>query len=99
MGINYRKYYVYIMSNYNRNVLYIGITSNLSKRVWEHKEGLVEGFTSKYKIHDLLCYEEYYDPQTAIEREKQIKIWSRKKKNALIAKINPTLKDLYPTII
>lgn len=94
-----RYFYVYIMSNYTRTVLYIGITSNLVKRVYEHKEGVVEGFTDTYKAHDLLYYEIFEDPYSALEREKQLKRWSRKKKNALIATMNSTLKDLYPTII
>ena len=87
------------MSNRKRNVLYIGITGNLTKRVYEHKEGIYEGFTAIYKVKDLLYYESYDDPNTAIAREKQLKNWSRRKKNALIAKTNPTLKDLYPTLI
>ncbi len=94
-----RYFYVYIMSNHTRTVLYIGITSNLIKRVYEHKEGVVEGFTDTYKVHDLLYYEIFEDPYAALEREKQLKRWSRKKKNALIATMNSNLKDLYPTII
>jgi len=96
---NYQQFFVYILSNFKRNVLYIGITRNLVKRVWEHREGLVNGFSKLYKVHDLLYYEIFEDSLSAIEREKQLKRWSRKKKNALIAKINPTLKDLYPTIM
>jgi len=96
---NYQQFFVYILSNFKRNVLYIGITRNLLKRAWEHREGLVNGFSKLYKVHDLLYYEIFEDSLSAIEREKQLKRWSRKKKNALIAKINPTLKDLYPTII
>lgn len=99
MGINKRNFYVYILSNHNRKVLYIGITGNLIKRVWEHKQETVEGFTSKYKVNDLIYYEVYDDPRIAIEREKQLKKWSRKKKIALIANLNPTIKDLYLKII
>ena len=94
-----RYFFVYILSNFKRNVLYTGITSNLLRRVWEHKEVVVEGFTNYYQVHDLLYFETYDDPQTAIAREKQIKKWSRRKKNVLIAKQNPTLKDLYPTLV
>lgn len=94
-----RYFFVYMLSNKKRNVLYIGITSNLVKRIYEHKEELVEGFTSQYKVHDLMYYEVYEDPLTAISREKQLKKWSRKKKDNLIAKMNPLLKDLYPEII
>ncbi|OGG00669.1 hypothetical protein A2153_05820 [Candidatus Gottesmanbacteria bacterium RBG_16_38_7b] len=87
------------MSNIRRNVMYIGITGNLVKRVYEHKEGLYGGFTSIYKVKDLLYYETYDDSNSTIIREKQLKNWPRKKKNALIAKTNPTLKDLYQTLI
>lgn len=92
-------YYVYILSNHKRNVLYVGITNNLIKRAFEHKKGFIKGFTSKYKVYDLLYYEIFDNVLSAIEREKQLKKWSRRKKNVLIAKDNPTLKDLYPSII
>lgn len=94
-----RYFFVYILSNFKRNVLYTGVTSNLLRRVWEHKEGIVEGFTDDYQVHDLLYFEMYDDPKTAIAREKQIKNWNRRKKNVLIAKQNPTLKDLYSTLV
>ena len=94
-----RKFYVYILSNYKRNVLYIGITNNLIKRVYEHKNNLIKGFSSKYKVHDLLYFEIFNDALTAITREKQLKRWSRIKKNKLITKTNPSLKDLYYTIL
>lgn len=93
------QYFVYLLSNYKRNVIYVGITNNLKRRVWEHKQELVEGFTKSYKVHDLLYYEIFDNPESAIEREKQLKNWSRRKKNVLIAKMNSTLKDLYPTVI
>ncbi len=95
----HRYFFVYILSNFKRNVLYTGVTSNLLRRVWEHKEGIVEGFTNDYQVHDLLYFETYDDPKTAIAREKQIKNWTRKKKNVLITKQNPTLKDLYLTLV
>lgn len=91
--------YIYLLGNFKRNVIYIGVTRDLVKRVWEHKNDLVPGFTKTYQVHDLLYYEIFDDPKTAIEREKQVKGWNRRKKNALIASINPNLKDLYPTII
>jgi len=94
-----RYFFVYILSNFKRNVLYTGVTSNLLRRVWEHKEGIVEGFTNDYQVHDLLYFETFDDPKTAIAREKQIKNWTRRKKNVLIAKQNPTLKDLYSTLV
>ena len=93
------QYFVYILSNYKRNVIYIGVTHNLRKRVWEHKEKLVEGFTKKYRVTDLVYFENFNDPLSAIKREKQLKNWTRRKKDALIVKINPDYKDLYPTII
>lgn len=87
------------MSNYRRTVLYTGVTSNLIKRVYEHKEEVVESFTKEYHLHDLMYYEVYEDPDTALEREKQIKRWSRKKKDRLIMKFNPELKDLYSSLV
>ncbi len=94
-----KQYYVYILGNISRTVLYTGVTDNLIKRVWQHKNELVEGFTQKYKIHDLLFYEVYSDPESAIEREKQIKSWNRGKKEKLIMSINPGLVDLYEQLI
>lgn len=94
-----KRYFVYILSNFKRNVLYVGVTNNLIRRVYEHKENMIDGFTKDYQVHDLLYFEEYGDPKTTIAREKQIKNWTRRKKNALIAKQNPTLKDLYKTLI
>jgi putative endonuclease len=94
-----QSFYVYILSNHKRTVLYIGVTNNLVKRVGEHRQDLVEGFTKTYRVHDLIYFETYKDSLTAIEREKQIKNWTRRKKNALISLLNPTLKDLYPEIV
>lgn len=93
------QYYVYILSNFTRTVLYVGITNDLIRRVWEHKNSLVGGFTQKYKVYYLVYYEMVGDPKTAIDREKQIKSWSRKSKNELIRKFNPELKDLYDDIV
>ncbi len=94
-----RYYYIYILSNFRRTTLYTGITSNLVKRVYEHKNNLADGFSKKYSLHDLLYYETFDNPTLAIEREKQIKGYSRKKKDQLIIKFNPQLKDLYKEII
>ena len=94
-----KHYYVYMISNFSRTVLYTGVTSNLIRRIYEHKNNLAEGFSKKYFIHDLLYYEIFEDFKTAVEREKQIKSWSRKKKDELIVKFNPKLKDLYKEII
>ncbi|MCR5567244.1 MAG: GIY-YIG nuclease family protein [Clostridiales bacterium] len=87
-------FYVYIMSNQYNNVLYIGVTNNLERRVNEHKSGLIEGFTSKYHVHKLVYYESCHDVRDAITREKQLKHWGRDKKVALIETLNPEWKDL-----
>ena len=87
-------YYVYILSNKSNKVLYIGVTNDLQRRVYEHKNKLIEGFTSKYNINKLLHYESTTDIKSAIEREKQLKSWSRAKKEELINKSNPQRKDL-----
>ncbi|MQY53591.1 MAG: GIY-YIG nuclease family protein [Firmicutes bacterium] len=88
-------YCVYIMTNKKNTVLYTGITSNLKKRIYEHKENLVEGFTKKYNVHKLVYYEVFNDVEEAILREKQIKAGSRNKKTKLINSMNPNWKDLY----
>ncbi len=87
-------YYVYMITNNSNRVLYTGITNNLSRRVYEHKQKLVNGFTSKYNLKKLVYFEETNDVKTAIEREKQIKGWLRKKKNALVETMNPNWEDL-----
>jgi putative endonuclease len=91
--MNRNCYYVYIMTN-DSNTLYIGVTNDLMRRVYEHKQKLVEGFTSKYNITQLVYYEETNDIQSAIAREKQIKGWLRKKKIALIRSVNARWEDL-----
>ena len=90
--------YVYLMTNKHDTVIYAGVTSNLMKRVYEHREGLVDGFTKKYNIKKLVYYEIADDIEGAIAREKQIKSGSRKKKIALIKSTNPAFKDLYPEL-
>ena len=87
-------YFVYILSNWNDSVLYIGITSNLPKRLYEHRNHLADGFTAKYNVHKLVYYETTTDVRAAIEREKQLKKWRREKKNTLIATMNPEWIDL-----
>ena len=87
-------YFVYILSNWDDSVLYIGVTSNLPRRLYEHKNGLVDGFTKKYNIHKLVYFEQTNDVYSAISREKQLKNWSRSKKNILIQQANPLWKDL-----
>ncbi|MCK4797291.1 MAG: GIY-YIG nuclease family protein [Spirochaetes bacterium] len=91
--------YIYIMTNKYNKVLYTGVTNNLTKRIYEHKEKLVKGFTKKYNIKKLVYFEEYNDIINAIEREKQIKSWSRNKKINLINKLNPEWKDLYNDLL
>ncbi len=93
-----KQYFVYIFSNFRRTVLYIGITNDLVKRIYEHKNNLAKGFSQRYYLHNLLYYEIFDNPTSAIEREKQIKGWIRKKKDELIVKFNPELKDLYEDI-
>ena len=93
-----RQYYVYIMTNKHNTVLYTGVTNNLKKRVYEHKEKLVEGFTEKYNITKLVYYEVFEDPENAISREKQIKAGSRQKKIDLINSMNTEWLDLYDRI-
>ena len=92
------KSYVYIVGN-DRPTIYIGVTSNLIKRIFEHKNGVAGGFTEKYNLKKLLHYEIFDDINDAIYREKQLKNWHRSWKLDLIKKKNPKFKDLYPEII
>ena len=93
-------YYVYILTNTNRNVLYTGITNDLVRRVYEHKNHLDKGsFTDRYNIENLVYYECSSDVTAAIEREKQIKGWNRKRKDKLISGKNPNWDDLYESIL
>ena len=87
-------YYVYILSNWNDSVLHIGVTGNLPRRLYEHRNGLVEGFTKQYNVHKLVYYEHTGDVYSAISREKQLKKWRREKKNQLIEAMNPQWRDL-----
>jgi putative endonuclease len=89
-----KRYYVYIMSNKRNGTLYTGMTSNLTRRVYEHKVKLMRGFTSRYGITRLVYYEETGEVTVAIKREKQIKGWTRAKKIALIESLNPQWNDL-----
>ena len=88
-------YYVYITASKRNGTLYIGVTSNLKKRVYEHKEGLVEGFTKKYNVDKLVYFETTNDINSAIQREKQLKNWKRDWKIKLIEIENPCWIDLY----
>ena len=87
-------YYVYILSNWDDSVLYIGVTSNLMRRLYEHKNHLVPGFTCTYNVYKLVYFEQTTDVHAALEREKQLKKWRREKKNALICCMNPNWLDL-----
>ena len=90
---------VYILSSKRNGTLYVGVTSDLAKRVWEHKNNLVEGFTNRYGVHQLVWFELHESMESAIKREKRLKDWKRKWKVQLIEKINPDWEDLYPAII
>jgi putative endonuclease len=90
--------WVYIMSNRRNGTLYVGVTSNLSRRVWEHREGLCDGFTKQYGLKRLVYYEPFEDIGTAIQREKTMKHWPRAWKVRLIHGFNPEWDDLYETL-
>lgn len=94
-----KQYCVYILASKKEGMLYIGVTSNLLKRIYEHKNDLAEGFTQKYHIHTLVFYEVTEDVSSAITREKQLKKWNRAWKIALIEKQNPEWRDLYVDIV
>jgi len=90
-----KQYYIYIMTNKGNTLLYTGVTNDLKKRVYEHKEKLVDGFTKKYNINKLIYYEAFDNASSAITREKKIKGGSRQKKVNLIRSLNPEWEDLY----
>lgn len=94
-----KKYYVYILASHKNGTLYIGVTNDLVKRVWQHKQKVVEGFTQKYDVSMLVYFEEYDDPKEAIKREKNMKAWQRQWKLNLIEENNPAWQDLYDKII
>ena len=90
-----KDYFVYILASRRNGTLYIGVTNDLLKRVHQHKERLVPGFTHKYNVHMLVYYEKYSEIYSAIEREKRLKKWNRQWKINLIESVNPDWKDLY----
>ena len=92
-------FYVYVLASKQNGTIYIGVTSDLVKRVWEHKNNVVGGFIKKYVVHYLVYYETFEDIEEAIKREKQLKKWNRKWKLELIEKDNSEWKDLYEEII
>ena len=94
-----RNPYVYILTNKPNGTLYTGVTSNLIKRVWEHKNNVVESFTNKYDVHLLVWYEAHETMESAIQREKVIKNWKRDWKIQVIEKMNQEWRDLYPDIL
>jgi putative endonuclease len=93
-----KSYFVYILASGKNGTLYIGVTSDLAKRVYEHKNDLTEGFTKKYNVHDLVYFEETNDINAAITREKQLKKWNRDWKIKIIEESNPNWNDLYNNI-
>lgn len=93
-----RRYAVYLLASRPRGTLYVGVTSDLVRRVWEHKQGLVEGFTKRYRVKSLVWFEQTESIEAAIAREKQIKKWNRAWKIELIEKTNPAWRDLFAEI-
>lgn len=91
----YKYYFIYIISNKKSGVLYIGVTDNLKRRIWEHKNKIVKGFSNKYNLDKLVYFEVYQDIKEAIKREKVLKKWNREWKIKLIEKENIDWKDLY----
>ena len=94
-----KQYYVYILASKKNGTLYIGVTSDIVKRIYEHKKNLIDGFTKEYDVHDLVYYEQHNEIEEAILREKQMKKWNRKWKIRCIEEMNPEWKDLYGEIL
>ena len=90
-----KQFYVYILASDRNGTIYVGVTSNLVQRVWQHNEKLVEGFTKKYEVQKLVRYEQHENAESAISREKRIKKWNREWKIRLIEETNPYWNDLY----
>ena len=90
-----KQFCVYILASDRNGTIYIGVTSDLVKRIWQHKEGLVQGFTKEYGVHKLMWYEMHESAESAITREKQVKKWNRSWKIKLIEEMNPYWNDLY----
>ena len=94
-----KNYYIYILSNKINGILYIGVTSDLIKRIWEHKKKLIDGFSKKYNVDKLVYYEQFEGHEEAIHREKRLKEWKRKWKTDLIEKVNLEWNDLYSSLL
>ena len=92
-------YYVYLLTNRNNKVIYVGVTNDLERRTYEHKNKLLKGFTEKYHVNKLVYFEETSDVMAALAREKEIKKWRREKKNNLVLKINPEWRDLSESLV
>ena len=93
-----RSSYVYILASKRNGTLYVGVTSDLVRRIWEHKNDAIDGFTKRYRVHTLVWYEEHGSIEDAIQREKNVKEWKRAWKIELIQRSNPLWQDLYPGI-
>jgi putative endonuclease len=91
-------YFVYVMASERYGTLYIGVTNNLKQRVWQHKQGVVDGFSKKYGVNQLVYFERFTWIQSAIDREKKMKKWNRSWKVRLIEQANPDWKDLFETL-
>jgi len=89
-----KTYYVYLLTNWNNRVMYVGMTNDLERRMHEHKYKTVKGFTEKYNVNKLVYFEETSDVEIAIGREKEIKKWRREKKDSLVGRLNPDWRDL-----
>ena len=89
-----KSYYVYLLTNWNNKVIYVGVTNDLNRRLYEHKNKIVQGFTQKYNLNKLVYFEETNDINAAITREKEIKRWRREKKDKLVNQLNPNWIDL-----
>ncbi len=92
-------FYVYMLASRRYGTLYVGMSSNLMKRIWDHKSGEISGFTKKYKVHSLVWYERHETAESAIKRERNLKEWKRQWKVELIEKSNPEWFDLYPDLV
>ena len=93
-----KRYFVYILASQCNGTLYVGSTSHLMQRIWQHKNGTFSGFTLKYHVHQLVCYEEHSTIVEMVRRERRLKNWHRKWKLDLIEKFNPVWRDLYQDI-
>ena len=89
-----KQYYVYILTNWKHKVMYVGVTNDLNKRLYQHQHQLCDGFTKKYNVNKLVYYEVTESIESAIVREKQLKGWRREKKNLLVESVNPTWQEL-----